>query len=557
MALFLVVATLTAHLALLPAGLLGAPALDPVDSPTLHPVDALPSSPSWWPPATGGGRGPAADPGPPGAVLPLPADTLPEASSTPQPGVEEVAPPSPAQLLALTRLDQVERLLAVYRRFPGLLDVRIRLEGRVLVLEGRALTAEERERALELARTLIPDVDYVDARGLTVETDVRRRLEPAYDRVREKGVAFLRFLPSLLLGLLILGAGGIAAWWIGNRHTLFDRIARNPFARNLLRQALRFAVVLVALLLALDLMAVTALVGAVLGAAGVVGIAVGFAFRDIVENYLAGVLLSLRQPFAPNDHVQMAGEEGRIVRLTGRETVLMTLDGNHVRIPNATVFKAVITNLTRNPRRRFVFQVGVAPCEALGPVIRVTAGAVASVEGVLETPGVAVRVLELQDSSVALRVSGWVDQTRSDFGKVRSRALRAVKEAYEAAGIDTPPPEYGIRILGDGSGEAPGPGPRRESASPSHGASLPGEALGPSEAPRAPDAQGSRDPSASMEAAAEEPEGDVSPDLTIEEEIARELRESDEENLLTPPRERPGEEARSGRPPGAGSSIRP
>lgn len=531
-------------LVLLPAGLSGEP---PADGPAEHQ-----------------GPGPAA----------VPADTLPEGQASPA-EIGEVGSPTSAQLLALGRLDQIERLLAVYRRFPGLLDVRITLEGRVLVLEGRALTAEDRERALDQARTLIPDVDYVDARGLVVETDVRRRLEPAYDRVREKGVAFLRFLPSLLLGLLILGVGGIAAWWIGNRHTLFDRVARNPFARNLVRQALRVGVLLLALLVALDIMAVTALVGAVLGAAGVVGIAVGFAFRDIVENYLAGVLLSLRQPFAPNDHVQMAGEEGRVVRLTGRETVLMTLDGNHVRIPNATVFKAVITNLTRNPRRRFVFQVSVAPWEDLGPVIRVTAGAVTAVEGVLQTPGVAVRVLELEDSAVALRVSGWVDQTRSDFGKVRSRAIRAVKEAYEEAGIDTPPPEYGIRILDEAKEEAfpgdardavpvdPGPGAEEEASGSPQGHSSPDPDGSPAVQP-SPDVRHSPAvhlPPAAHSSAAPSPlpgapsedattpssappaddlETDVSPDLTIEEEIARELRESDEENLLASPRDPPG-----------------
>jgi small conductance mechanosensitive channel len=470
--------------------------------------------------------------------------------------MQEASPLDPLVAQArLERLDQVERLLAVYRRIPGLREVRIGVEGGVLELRGRVLSSEDRERALEYARALVTGVDFVDDRALVVETDVRRRLEPAYDRIREKGVAFLRFLPSLLLGLLVLGLGGVLAWWLGNRHGIYERFGRNPFAQNLLRQVVRFAVFLVALLLALDLMAITALVGAVLGAAGVAGIAVGFAFRDIVENYLAGVLLSLRQPFAPQDHVQLAGEEGRVIRLTGRETVLMTLDGNHVRIPNATVFKAVITNLTRNPRRRFHFMATVAPWEALGPVIQVTREAVGSVEGVLESPAVAVRISELQDSAVSLRVSGWVDQTRSDFGKARSRAIRAVKEAYEAAGIDTPPPEYGIRILGNDTGGEPldsdpaaasGDAPGAPAATPSTKPGGPRDAHGTAE--RAPPGPAPDTPA--LPPGHEVSEEDTSPDLTIEEEIARELAASDEENLLTPSRP----EAQGGlprTPPGA------
>ncbi|TVP45995.1 MAG: mechanosensitive ion channel family protein [Gemmatimonadales bacterium] len=422
------------------------------------------------------------------------------------------------------RLEGVQRLLAIYRRMPGLRDVRITLSGGILEIWGTAISADVREAAVERAREVVPDVAFVDASALVVETDPRRRLEPVVDRIQEKGLAFLRFVPTLILGFLILVLGALAAAWLSNRKFLFDRVARNPFARNLLRQAVRTVVFLTALLLALDLMGVTALVGAVLGAAGVAGIAIGFAFRDIVENYLAGILLSLRQPFAPHDHVQIAGEEGRVARLTGRETVLMTLDGNHVRIPNATVFKSVITNMTRNPRRRFLFDIGIAPSERVGRAIATARDAVAGVPGILEHPPVAVRLQELQDSATALRISGWVDQTQSDFGKVRSRSLRAVKEAFEDAGIETPPPEFGIRILGNSHEDAFRAGtPERPAGRPAD----PGAVRPAGEA-----AACAGDPARDLEP---DPNADISPDTTIEEEIAREHLESDEEDLLQPP----------------------
>ena len=86
--------------------------------------------------------------------------------------------------------------------------------------------------------------------------------------------------------------------------------ARNPFLRELARTTVRWAMLLVGVLIALEIMNATALVGAVLGTAGVLGVALGFAFKDILENYLAGILMSLRQPFAPNDHVVIDGNEG-------------------------------------------------------------------------------------------------------------------------------------------------------------------------------------------------------------------------------------------------------
>jgi small conductance mechanosensitive channel len=155
---------------------------------------------------------------------------------------------------------------------------------------------------------------------------------------------------------------GAAFWWCAGHlsasQQLARRFERNPLLRDLVRQLVRMAIIGVGLVLALEIIDASALLGTVLGAAGVVGLAVGFALRDTVENYIASLLLSLRQPFAHDDLVVIDGNEGRVVRLTPRATILLTLDGNHTRIPNAMVYKAVIVNYTRNPKRRFSFDVG-------------------------------------------------------------------------------------------------------------------------------------------------------------------------------------------------------
>lgn len=210
----------------------------------------------------------------------------------------------------------------------------------------------------------------------------------------------IRLLPATL---------GLAA---ARRDGLFRRFSANPFLRDLARPLVRTAIFVVGLLLALEVLDATALVGAVLGTAGVVGLAVGFAFRDLVENYIASVLLSLRQPFAPNDYVKIDSHEGMVVRLTSRATVLMTLDGNHPRIPNAVVFKGVILNYSRNPLRRFDFQ-------------------------------------DLGDSNVVLGFYAWIDQRVSGLFKVRSEAIRLVKTAFDDAGVDMPEPIHRLRLEGD------------------------------------------------------------------------------------------------------------
>jgi small-conductance mechanosensitive channel len=175
-------------------------------------------------------------------------------------------------------------------------------------------------------------------------------------------------------------------------------------------------------------------------------LALGFALRDTVENYIASLLLSLRQPFARDDQVVIEGCEGRVVRLTPRATILMTLDGNHTRIPNAKVYKAVIVNYTRNPKRRFAFDVGVDTEQNLAAAQELAASTLLAMDGVLDDPAPYCTIESLGDSNVILRVFGWVDQEHADFIKVRSESIRLVKRAFDQAGIVMPEPIYNLRM---------------------------------------------------------------------------------------------------------------
>ncbi|MEX2529620.1 MAG: mechanosensitive ion channel family protein [Gemmatimonadota bacterium] len=422
---------------------------------------------------------------------------------------EETAPLEASEMeAALQARAPLLELLAIYRRMDGLRDVRMHLDGGILELTGTALTREDRDRAGALALE-VDGIRYVDNR-IGVEESLAARWDPTIERFEEKGLAFIRFLPVFVVGLLILGLTIFVAYWAGRPAFPYTRLVASSFAADTLRLLVRFAIVLVGTLLALDLMGAGALVGAVLGTAGLAGLALGFAFRDIAENYLAGILLSLRQPFMPRDHIEIGGHEGLVVRLTGRETVLMTLDGNHVRIPNTTVFKGILTNYSRNPRRRFLVHVDVAPTEDLTRALTLGKEILSELPEVLDSPPVAARVIQLGASSVELHFHGWVDQSATDFGKAHSRALRLVKEGFATAGIETPPPEYGVRILGASSDDP------AQAADSSKG----GQETRTEKAPKS--VQPSED-------------ADLSPDTTIEEEIERELRESPEENLLSPP----------------------
>jgi small-conductance mechanosensitive channel len=371
-------------------------------------------------------------------------------------GAAELGGTGPAPTAVAPRIDTAtaaatdraieRRLRGIFAELEGLGDVRIAVRGGIVELSGETLSEELRERAVNLARQVHGVVEVEDR--IAAVRDVRRRLGPVVDRLVARGLALLAWSPLLLVALLIVGAFWLLGALVARWQAPFRRIARNAFLADLLRQVARSATVVVGLVIALDVLDATALVGTVLGAAGILGLALGFALRDTVENYIASLLLSLRQPFARGDLVRIEGHEGRVLRLTSRATVLLTLDGNHVRIPNAVVYKSVIVNYTRNPSRSFHFDVGVGPEQDLAAVQHLGAATLARMAGVLDAPPPVATIEAIGDSTITVRLTGWVDQGRVDFLKVRSEAIRLVKQAFDAGGVSMPEPRYGVHVAG-------------------------------------------------------------------------------------------------------------
>lgn len=265
-------------------------------------------------------------------------------------------------------------------------------------------------------------------------------------RITEKLYELLASLPMLAVALVVVWAFWLFGRWLSQRAWLVRVVSRNPFLRDLAQTTTRWITLIIGIVIALDLLNATAVVGAILGTAGVFGLALGFAFKDTLENYLTGVLMSLRQPFAPNDEVVIDGHHGSIVALTSRATILMTLDGNHLRLPNALVFRSVMLNYTRNPSRRFEFDVGVGVEEDLVEAMGIGIDKLAALDGVMVKPPPRAFIQSLGDSNVQIRYFGWVDQRTHDFLLVRSEAIRTVKLALESAGMDMPEPIYRVQL---------------------------------------------------------------------------------------------------------------
>jgi small conductance mechanosensitive channel len=392
-----------------------------------------------------------------------------------------------------------QRLSAILAQINGLDTVEVSVNAGVLTLQGQVANAQLSREVVAIANRL-EGVVYVQ-NLLQEELAVRSRLAPASEKFQQLLTKAVQMVPLLLLALLAIVSFWLLGAWLAQRGGWLRRLGISELASNLGMRFVRLLITGVGVLIALELLDATALVSAALGVAGVIGIALGFAFRNIVENYLAGVLLSTRNPFAIGDQIQVGEFSGSVIRLTSRDTVLMTLDGNHLRIPNSDIITSAMTNFSRNPLRRFQFNVGVSVELDLVTVRQLGIATLTAMPGILPDPPPRCLIEELGDSAVALKFFGWIDQRDSDFHKARSEAIRLVKTAFDDAGIEMPEPIYRIHMA-DAA--------RPDSAQPASATEQPAKP-------------------------AQQAEVDVATDDSIEQQLAAELHSSDEENLLAKP----------------------
>ncbi|BCT93433.1 hypothetical protein LYSHEL_24570 [Lysobacter helvus] len=366
--------------------------------------------------------------------------------------------PAPATTVA-SDLATGKRLDARLDAVPELRDVESSVIDGVALLHGEVIAPADLKLAVTIAAQT-PGVSSVENR-ITLSARLKDRFAVAWTAVGEKLVRLVAATPLLIVALLIV----LASVWIGRalsrRTRWLQRVhSDNPYMEGLVQRIVQWAVVLAGVLIALDLLGASSLVGAVLGSAGVIGLVLGFAFKDIAENYVAGILLSLRRPFAPGDHVLIDRvHEGKVVALTSRATLLMTLDGNQIALPNALVFRSVVLNYTENPKRRFDFLVPLDPNASVGDAQRVGLAAVEGIEGVLADPAPYALVTEYLPDRMTVQFFGWVDQKANSVARTRSAAMRAVKGALD---------DHGVRRAGTQppAAEIPMHAPQEEQAAP-------------------------------------------------------------------------------------------
>jgi len=368
-----------------------------------------------------------------------PASTRGESKNASAISKEELAPAATKVDVKPVAHDEEirQRLQSVLEATGWFVEPRVRVEQGVVFLNGPVESDELKKWAGDLARNT-QDVVAV-ANRMEVAAPSMWDFQPAWSGLLALWRDVMRSLPFLAFGLLILilsvGAGAFAT---RATRTFLQRRLRAKLLRTVVARGVGVIVFLIGTYIVLRVSGLTQLALTVVGGTGLIGLAVGIAFRDITENFLASIFLSVQRPFETGDLVEVSGVTGYVQQLNMRTTVLMTLDGNLVQIPNATVYKSNVRNFTSNANRREDFVVGIGYDDSINEAQEIARKVLGEHPAVLKDPEPSVLADSLGKATVNLRVYFWLNGREHSWLKVRSSVIRLVKLAFQENGISMP-----------------------------------------------------------------------------------------------------------------------
>ena len=397
-----------------------------------------------------------ASPAEPAPALPGPAPSLPEPTEDGVFFADVLVRGQPVlQVGSLTGLSARDRAAIINRRIGGLLSQAQDLEAvtvqvdddrqvALLTVNNRVLMTVTQQDATdfgltveELAQQWADRLNQVLAQPNLV-IDVLQRLDGTARQLVDDTIVLL---PSLLGAIVLVGLTWVVAKGVRRVGLLWAEQTEGDRSTEILVGRLCYGGVwVIGSIVALGVLGLD--FTALLGTLGLTSVAIGFSLRDVLSNYISGVILLAARPFRISDQVVIGNYEGTVVQIQLRATTMRTYDGRLVYIPNQQVFQKSVVNNTDSPVRRSDVFVGIAYEDDINTARQVIIEAVTPVKGVEIEPTPLVLVHKLAASTVNLEVRFWVNSRRQSYLQVTSAASQAIKEALQTAGIDMPTEIY-------------------------------------------------------------------------------------------------------------------
>jgi small conductance mechanosensitive channel len=282
--------------------------------------------------------------------------------------------------------------------------------------------------------------------ALTQADSVSKVVDIVLEKLGSWWQSAVEMIPNLAVAILVLVATFIIASIVGRiLQRVAGRVGDDEALVSLLTTIVKTALVCIGFFVSLSLLNLDKTVTSFLAGAGIIGLAIGFAFQDLATNFLAGVIISIRKPFKLNDLVRTKGYLGFVKKINLCNTIIENFTGQHIIIPNKEVFQSPLENYVLTGYRRVDVDVGVSYDSDLAQVEQVLRDAADGLSWRMKDKEVSVWCLEFDDSAISWKVGVWMKypgDTR--FYDAKHDAQLAIKKALDEADIIIPLP---IRTL--------------------------------------------------------------------------------------------------------------
>jgi small conductance mechanosensitive channel len=380
------------------------------------------------------------------------------------------------QVGSLAGISATERAQIINRRLAGVLNQALALEDEVSV----QLDADRQIALLTLNNRVLMTVTQQDAAdlGTTVDELAQQWADRLNQRLVQPNLALdvlqrlrgtarqlrgdtILILPSLLGALVLVGVTWLVAKGVRRLGLLWAEQTEGDRSTEILIGRLCYGGVwLLGTVVALGVLGLD--FATLLGTLGLTSVAIGFSLKDVLSNYISGVILLAARPFRISDQVVIGNYEGTVVQIQLRATTMRTYDGRLVYIPNQQVFQSSVVNNTDSPVRRSSLMLGIAYEADIDRARQVIIETVRRVEGIEAEPEPLVLVQKLAASTVQLEVWFWVNSRRQSFLQVTSTAAQAIKEQLQAADIEMPTEIFTLTFRNGQIPSPPSPMPQSE-----------------------------------------------------------------------------------------------
>jgi small conductance mechanosensitive channel len=284
-----------------------------------------------------------------------------------------------------------------------------------------------------------------------LKSDLQKAISLVSQKLQHWLEAIVEMIPNIIVAILVFAVFYVIAR-VAKTILLkvLSRVSNKVAINKLFVTIVKLVLISIGLIISLNVLHLQQTVTSILAGAGIIGLAIGFAFQDISANLISGILLAFRKPIRVGDIISSQGHVGVVESIDMRVTVLKTFQGLHVIIPNKDVFQTPVTNYTKTYERRIDLDVGVSYGENLRRVKELTLNAISKLSFIMPNRELKLLYYAFGDSSINFSLMVWVHYSNEQaFLEAQSELIMTVKETFDNNGITIPFPirtlDFGIK----------------------------------------------------------------------------------------------------------------